>query len=245
MNIGTVFIQAYISALLSQSPSPYAGPGHVQALREALEQTEASLRADIPFEKHGLVNVLDAVPDAGIDIKYSDTLNFTGTDVYGPYCACHLLPVVTDKLRVADSLLKKESPALRLVFYDCARPVSVQERMWKSLRHIPLNERGRYLSNPKNHSVHNYGAAVDIALADTSGTLLDMGTAFDHFGPEAYPYMEKTLLMQDKLTREQVNNRLLLRKVMLGAGFRQQPFEWWHYNAMGRPEAKARYNVLY
>ncbi|MGQ3132679.1 MAG: M15 family metallopeptidase [Flavobacteriales bacterium] len=245
MNIGTVFIQAYISALLSQPPSPYAGPAQFKALKQALKQVEETRRADGSFEKHGLVNVLDAVPDAGIDIKYSDTLNFTATDVYGPYCACHLLPVVTDKLRVADSLLKKENPELRFVFYDCARPVSVQERMWKALGYISLNERGRYLSNPKNHSVHNYGAAVDIALADTSGKLLDMGTAFDHFGPEAYPYMEKTLLMQGILTQEQVNNRLLLRKVMLGAGFRQQPFEWWHYNAMGRPEAKMRYNVLY
>lgn len=245
MNLSTVFIQAYLSALLSAAPSPLAANTQLFALHSAMMAASEALQAEAVFEQQGLHNVLEAVPDALPDIRYSDTLNFLHTDAYGPYCACHLQKETLSRLHRADSLLKRSHPQLRFVFFDCTRPVSVQQRMWNSLRHVSLNERGRYLSNPKNHSVHNYGAAVDIGLADTLGNILDMGTAFDHFGPEAYPYMESTLLKQGLLSREQVNNRLILRRVMQQAGFRQQPFEWWHYNAMSRPEAKIRYKVVY
>lgn len=245
MNISSIFIQAYISILLNSAPSPHTLPAQLQALQQALQQAQAAREADIPYEEQGLVNILGYIPDALIDIRYSDTLNFLHTDVYGNYCSCHTQELTASRLHRADSLLKRANPSLRFVFYDCTRPVSVQQRMWVSLKHIPLHERGRYVSNPRNHSVHNYGAAVDIALADTAGNILDMGTGFDHFGPEAYPYMENSLLQKGILSEAQVANRRLLRRVMLGAGFRQQPYEWWHYNVMPRSSAKARYKVMY
>jgi D-alanyl-D-alanine dipeptidase len=46
--------------------------------------------------------------------------------------------------------------------------------MWDALE-IPASEKGKYISNPANHNVHNYGAAVDLTPADENGNNADMG----------------------------------------------------------------------
>lgn len=177
-------------------------------------------------------------------MKYSTTDNFLKRDVYGDFQTAWLQPDVADMLRKALDTLQARDRALTFVIYDATRPLSIQEVMWETLK-MPLEEKGKYLSNPKKGSIHNYGAAVDISLAHKStGEALDMGTPFDFFGPEAEPLQENALLQAGKLTRAQAQNRLLLREAMQAAGFRQLPTEWWHYNACSREEAKTRYSII-
>lgn len=61
---------------------------------------------------------------------------------------------------------------------------------------------------------------------------LNMGTTFDHFGPEAaMSYFEH--ISEDELTpeqREARNNRRLMYSVMTQAGFANYPEEWWHWS---------------
>jgi D-alanyl-D-alanine dipeptidase len=81
----------------------------------------------------------------------------------------------------------------------------------------------KYVANPKYGSVHNRGAAVDITLVDSLGNELDMGTAFDHFGIEAgHAYTD--------LSKNVLDNRILLKNGMIKHGLNPINSEWWHYN---------------
>jgi D-alanyl-D-alanine dipeptidase len=81
-------------------------------------------------------------------------------------------------------------------------------------------------------------------VADAAGKPLDMGTSFDFFGELAYPSREMGLLAAGKLAPKAYQNRLILREAMVAAGFMQIEFEWWHFNAFSRKEAKRRYQVV-
>ena len=116
--------------------------------------------------------------------------------------------------------------------------------MWDALDSIVPVERAKFVSNPKNRSLHNFGAAVDISIQDANGKLLDMGAGFDDIRKIAYPNLEDSFLRAGLLSPQQLSNRLLLRKLMQSEGFRQLPTEWWHYNACSRNEAKDKYEVV-
>jgi D-alanyl-D-alanine dipeptidase len=116
--------------------------------------------------------------------------------------------------------------------------------MWRTLDSIPSVERGKYVSNPINRSVHNYGAAVDLTICKSDGTPLDMGAEFDEFNEIAYPSKELQFLAKGLLSQKQIENRLLLRKVMRKEGFRNLPTEWWHFNACSRIDAAKKYKVI-
>jgi zinc D-Ala-D-Ala dipeptidase len=192
----------------------------------------------------GMVDVQTICPAIYVDLKYSSSDNFLKMDVYGDLNKAYLQPDVANKLKQAQVLLEKSRPGFHLLVYDAARPLHIQQRMWDALRDRPF-ERSKYVSNPaQGGSLHNYGAAVDLTIADSSGLPLDMGTPFDYFGIEAHPNQETMLLSTGKLNAEQVSNRQLLRMVMYQAGFFGISSEWWHFNSCSRATAKMRYNVL-
>jgi D-alanyl-D-alanine dipeptidase len=116
--------------------------------------------------------------------------------------------------------------------------------MWDALDSLPPIERGKFVSNPKNRSMHNMGAAVDLTIIDQNGKPLDMGATYDDIRQIAYPSMEKQFVAEGKLTEIQIENRDLLRKVMKSQGFRQLQTEWWHFNACSRAEGLLKYKVL-
>lgn len=151
------------------------------------------------------VDVAKAIPDAVIDLRYATAHNFTGVVLY-PVAHCKLRASVAERLAVAAKALRP----LRLVLWDCYRPASIQKRLWKQ---VPDP---RYVADPKVGSVHSRGAAVDVALADADGKLLEMPTAFDDFS-------EKAKVRDPRLD-----------KAMLGAGFVALPTEWWHFDAPGK-----------
>ena len=96
-----------------------------------------------------------------------------------------------------------------------------------------------YVSNPRNGpGLHNYGAAVDITLADTAGNLFPMGSDFDHFGPESHIDNEHELLRSGRLTQQEYDNRRLLRRLMRSQGLITFRSEWWHFNLMSRTRAQ-------
>jgi zinc D-Ala-D-Ala dipeptidase len=71
-----------------------------------------------------------------------------------------------------------------------------------------------------------------------------MGANFDDIRKIAYPSLEAHFLSTGELTKDQIANRVLLRKVMQSQGFRNIPTEWWHFNACSRKEAKLKYVSL-
>jgi zinc D-Ala-D-Ala dipeptidase len=73
---------------------------------------------------------------------------------------------------------------------------------------------------------HTTGGAVDLTLVDRHGNDLDMGTSFDHFGPES-----AALYYEDHAGNPAVReHRRILRDAMVGAGFRPDADEWWHFD---------------
>ena len=148
------------------------------------------------------------------------------------------------RLSNCQDYLSRIKPGYKLLIYDALRPVSVQQKMWDAMDSLPPVERGKYVSNPKNRSLHNLGAAVDLTICDESGNPLDMGTKYDDFREIAYPELEKHFLKTGELTNRHIENRELLRKVMRKEAFRNIPTEWWHFNACSRKDGLSKYQVL-
>ncbi|MFB9295800.1 M15 family metallopeptidase [Persicitalea jodogahamensis] len=193
--------------------------------------------------KQGLVNVQTVDSTIAVELKYSTTDNFVKKDVYGDLENAYLQPDIAKKLAKASASLRKAHPGYRLLIYDAARPNSVQYILWDALD-VPLRQKPQYVADPKIGSIHNFGCAVDLTVANEKGAPLDMGTPYDFFGPLAYPRMESQMLAQGKLSRKQLANRQILRQAMTQAGFRQNTTEWWHYDGMSRNSARAKYGMI-
>ena len=176
-----------------------------------------------------------------VDLKYATTDNFTGMVLYEGFGGAYLQADVARMLFEAQRYLKTLHPELRLLVYDAARPLSVQRIMWERVKDTKFH---RYVAHPDRLSLHNFGAAVDLTLAGDQGQPLDMGTPFDHFGLAAGISDEEGLVRQGVLTRQQAENRQLLRQVMRYAGFRSISGEWWHFNACSLQEAEKRYTLV-
>ena len=193
--------------------------------------------------EHGLTNIHDLDASIMVELKYSTTDNFLGKDVYGGLKNAYLQPDVAKMLVKAQKYLKSIHPEFSLIVYDAARPRSIQQKMWDAVD-APFQEKIRFLANPVNGSIHNFGAAVDVSIVDGEGKPLDMGTGFDYMGELAYPSLEEEMLEQGRLKTIHVENRSLLRRVMRNGGFWGIQSEWWHFNACSRAEARERYQII-
>jgi zinc D-Ala-D-Ala dipeptidase len=178
---------------------------------------------------------------AHVELKYSTTDNFMKRDVYGDFERCYLHPDAARMLQTANEALRVRAPGLRFALYDCARPTRVQVIMWDVVKGTP--QQG-YVANPHKPpgSMHNRGCAVDLSLWDDAAKApVDMGTAYDHLGPEAEPRRELDDVKAGKLSAAQWANRLLLREVMVRAGFRVLAHEWWHFDCADQKTAARQY----
>jgi D-alanyl-D-alanine dipeptidase len=160
------------------------------------------------------VNLKEYSTDFVYDMKYATEANFLKSKVYD--CAeCYL------RLKTVKALIKANSKFMKLGYkiklYDCYRPLDVQKKMWS------IVSNPSYVANPSKGSIHNRGGAVDITLVDGNGKELNMGTAFDFFGPEAsHDYKN--------FPEEILQNRALFKKIMISSKFQSFDSEWWHYN---------------
>jgi len=175
------------------------------------------------------------------DLRYATENNFMGVNLYGPFQKCYLHSIAAEKIEKAAALLSAKKPGYRLLLLDCLRPRSVQRLLYKTVQGTP--QQG-FVGNPDKGSIHNFGFAIDLTIADESGKEIDMGTPFDYFQPLARPDKEKEYLTSGELTQTQHENRLLLRSVMLEAGFSMINNEWWHFNALSAKEVRASYQIV-
>lgn len=184
----------------------------------------------------GLVDVQQLNPSIQVHLVYSTPDNFMGQTLYHDIHKAFLLPQLAQKIAAAQQELRSIRPDLTLLILDAVRPLSVQRTMFHQVQGTPLNV---YVSNPRNGpGLHNYGAAVDITLADTAGNLLPMGSQFDHFGPESHIDNESSLLASGLITQQEYDNRRLLRRLMRNQGLITIRAEWWHFSLMSRTRAQ-------
>ena len=84
----------------------------------------------------------------------------------------------------------------------------------------------RYVADPAKGSNHNRGVAIDITLADETGTPLTMPTEFDDFTEKAHRSFQCGPTPGEQLP---CRNRGLLETLLKSAGLRGLPTEWWHF----------------
>ena len=179
-----------------------------------------------------------------VDLKYATTDNFMNKRLYFDIDKAYLQKAIAQRLMKSNQFLKSIHPNYRLLVYDAARPRSIQQAMWDALDTIPIKERTKFVSNPANGSIHNYAAAVDLTICDKNGKALDMGAGYDDIRLIAYPSKEEFFLKKGLLSKKQIENRKLLRKVMTNQGFMNIVTEWWHFNGVTRAQAKKLYPIL-
>ncbi|HEY4512444.1 MAG TPA: M15 family metallopeptidase [Candidatus Paceibacterota bacterium] len=152
---------------------------------------------------------------------------------------------------VADKLLKIQEKlgGYKFKIWDGWRSRKVQnsiyEKYWNDLKEKHpdwndeklRNEVGIFVTDAKNPNKippHATGSTVDLTLVDENGNELDMGTVFDHFGPEAASYY-----FEENNVSEQVKkNRKILRDAMTSENFSIDKDEWWHFDFDNQKWAK-------
>ena len=222
----------------------FAKAGIILLLSLSLKAQKTTCAAELSMQKQGLQEVTAQVPGVLVELKYATSDNFMGKDVYGCLTHAYLQKETVAMLKKAQENLEKAHPGYHLLIYDAARPLSKQWELWNTLTEYPPAKRRTYVADPKEHSIHNYGSAIDLTVADEKGNPLEMGTKYDFFGELAYPKEEARFLKAGKLSQKAIDNRLILRKAMTQAGFTAIDYEWWHFNAFSRKVAKQMFQVL-
>ena len=220
---------------------------------------EKSAEVSATDDSSAFVTLIDAVPDAILEIRYYGTYNFVGARIDGYLEPTALLTrVAADSLRaVSDDVV---SQGYRLKIYDAYRPQMGVDNFVRWAENVSDTLMKAYFYPDLDKSVlfeqeyiyeksgHTRGSTVDLTLFDMQTEKeLDMGGTFDWFGPESHPDFcgnpETAEYTGDNskspagrsITPEQFANRMILREAMLRHGFKPIDSEWWHFTLKDEP----------
>ncbi len=165
--------------------------------------------------EHALVDLELMIPDIVLDIRYATLNNFTHQVIYTQPKAYVRKPVADALVKIQSAL---KSQGLGLKIFDAYRPYAA------TVKFYDVYPDTNFVAAPWKGSVHNRGCAVDLTLIDlASKKELEMPTPFDDFTEKAsHTFMD--------LPESAIENRELLRKIMVENGFETYTYEWWHYN---------------
>ncbi len=186
----------------------------------------ATIRVE-DIASHPAFRRLDAMAGIRIDLRYAGNNNFDGRVFYAGIDCAWLRGEAAAGLEAAVAWLVREHPALHLVVLDALRPQRVQEAIWREVAGTPA---ALYFAKPERGSIHSFGMAVDVTLADAEGHELDMGTGFDAMTLASHPALEAQQLAAGALAPEHIAARKILRGAMAAGGFHGIPTEWWHFD---------------
>ena len=205
------------------------------------------------------VTLTDVVPDVILEIRYFSTYNFVGRRIDGYWEPTALMTrQAADSLRAVSDEVKKMG--YRLKIYDAYRPQQGVNHFVRWAADIPDSLMKSYFYPDLDKSVlfeqkyiygksgHTRGSTVDLTLFDMATEKeLDMGGTFDWFGPESHPdfcgnpetgeYTGDNSKSPEgrSITKEQFDNRMILRQAMLRHGFEPLDTEWWHFTLGNEP----------
>jgi len=188
----------------------------------------------------GFVSLNDICPQMKFVMSYATPDNFTGVvvDGYKAQKAFMAEPAAQALCRVQ---IKAQAQGLTLKIFDSYRPVKAVTFFQKWAQMPETNPKIKEIYYPgfsrlqlfeqdyiAKQSSHSRGSAVDLTLAEIkTGKSLDMGSGFDFFDDLSHTDSQK-------INAEQRKNRMLLKSLMEGEGFKNFSQEWWHYSF--RPE---------
>lgn len=227
------------------------------------ETSSTTQQSDNPtLATDDFVNISNVVPDALLEIRYYSAYNFVGARVDGyEQSAALMTRQSADSLRAVADELRAKGYAIKV--YDAYRPQMAVDHFVRwgedindtAMRQVfyPNVDKKRLfeLEYIARQSSHTRGSTVDLTLFDiASGKELDMGGPFDWFGRESHPdcggrYVDKVrieYLPNDTISREQFDNRMLLREAMMNHGFKPYECEWWHFTLKDEPYPDTYFN---
>jgi len=191
--------------------------------------------------KNSFVDLKMFIPGIKVDLKYATSDNFIGIVLYDSITHAFLHEDAAMKLKNAQTQLKLHNNSFSFIVYDALRPQQVQFKMWEIVKNTPKE---RYVANPNKGSMHNYGCAVDLSIIRDDSILLDMGSPFDFLEELSQFRYNEQFILEKKLTKQQVANRILLRNIMEKAGFYPINSEWWHFNAFKNNYVRQHYKIV-
>ena len=178
-------------------------------------------------------------PELVVDPRYAGSHNFVGRPIDG-YEAPHCLltrPAAEALAQVAQDLAPR---GLVIKVFDCYRPTRAVANFVRWARDLgdTVGKREFYPEVDKrmlfrdgyisSRSGHSRGSTVDLTLARSDGSELDMGTPFDFFSPRSWPAAAN-------VSAEAKENRALIAAAMRRRGFRPYQKEWWHFTLSHEP----------
>lgn len=181
------------------------------------------------------------------ELRYYSTNNFIGLPIDG-----YLSDKVIVTTPTANALQKVQSKlllfGLSLNIFDAYRPQQAVNHFvrWAKEPNDTLMKKHYYPTVKKkdlfrlgyiaHQSGHTRGSTVDLTIVDLkTKETLEMGSPYDFFGKISHPFF-------DQLTKKQRSNRLLLRTLMLEAGFIPYSHEWWHFTLKEEPFTKTYFD---
>ena len=185
------------------------------------------------------VDAATVVPGLVVEMRYAGSHNFTGRPVDG-YQAPHCLLTREAAAALAEVARDIAPRGLVIKVFDCYRPVravanfvrwarDINDQKMKDEFYPNVDKRTLFRDGYiASHSGHSRGSTMDLTLAKTDGTALDMGTPFDFFSPKSWT-------ADPTITPAQHANRVLLADAMRRRGFRGYDKEWWHFTLRGEP----------
>jgi D-alanyl-D-alanine dipeptidase len=193
------------------------------------------------FITAGLVEIHTVDASIIVDLVNSDPdKNYFRENFYNGLNKAYLRREIAEKLSKAQKYLRSEFPEFSIQIMDAARPRSVSKLMFDKMQGTKFE---KFVANPKNGSMHNYGIAVDVTIIDATGKEIDMGfTPFYKNNLSIYWGFAK-LKMTD-LSEAQKKNRKLLSTIMKKAGFIPLSYEWWHFDGMPKDKARKMYKII-
>ena len=182
-------------------------------------------------------------PTLILDLRYATSENFTGKIVTG-YTSEKAIgtKALSIALRKVQALLR--SKGLGLKVFDAYRPQRAgdafisraaspsdtlkKQEYYPNLKKEDLFELG-YIAEKSGHT---RGSTIDVSLVYLKGRRkgkeIDMGGKWDYFG-------EASHFNYQKISPKQMENRRLLRNLMIQGGFNPYEKEWWHFSLKNEP----------
>ena len=193
------------------------------------------------IDASGFVSLAEAVPGVILEIRYYSTYNFVGDRIDGYEEPCAL---ITQEAAEALKGAARDAEELgyMLKIYDAYRPQTAVDNFIEWAEDIDDTRMKAYFYPELDKSVlfdqgyiaeksgHSRGSTVDLTLFDMrTGKDVDMGGTFDYFGERSHPDYT------GDLTEAQIENRNILRDIMVKNGFRPLDTEWWHFTLNDEP----------
>jgi len=200
----------------------------------------ADFKRIVTMDPSAFVLLADYIPSIIQEIRYYSTYNFIGDRIDGYEEPCAILTM--EAARALKSVSNEMNVmGYRLKVFDAYRPAAAVKHfvLWgledtdirmKPYFYPDLDKEELFMRGYiASRSSHSRGSTVDLTLFDMkTGKELDMGSPFDYFSEVSHPDYAG-------LTKEQYDNRMLLRTVMLRNGFEPYDCEWWHFTLRDEP----------